>query len=233
MNRIWAIVPAAGSGRRLQSELPKQYLPLRGTAILAHSLQRLLAVSDIERIVVALAGGDEHWSGLGISDERVRTCTGGPLRQDSVLNSLIKLSSEASGDDWVLVHDAARPCVRVSDIEKLINSLKQSDVGGLLGWPVDNTLKRVAGAGVVVETVDRENCWNAATPQMFRVGMLKEALSRSEGNNQDFTDEAAAIQALGHSPIMVGGSRDNIKVTHEQDLYLAESILERQESQDQ
>ncbi len=223
-------MPAAGSGSRVQADLPKQYLSLRDTPILVHSLQRLLAIGAIQRIVVTLAGNDQHWSELGIEDDRVRTCTGGPMRQDSVLNGLIKLSAEAGDDDWVLVHDAARPCVRVSDIEKLIAAVTQHEVGGLLGWPVDNTLKRVDENGNVLETIERENCWNAATPQMFPMGMLKEALSNSEGNNLTFTDEASAIQSLGYTPIMVEGARDNIKITHVQDFYLAGAILDRQGS---
>ncbi|MEQ8955103.1 MAG: 2-C-methyl-D-erythritol 4-phosphate cytidylyltransferase [Gammaproteobacteria bacterium] len=231
MTKIWAIVPAAGSGSRLQSDLPKQYLQVRGKAILALALQRLLAVDTIEGIVVALAAADSNWKQLQLQDDRIRTCSGGALRQDSVLNGLRRLGDEAADDDWVLVHDAARPCVRTADIEKLIASLWEHDVGGLLGWPVDNTLKRVAGAGAVVETIDRDNCWNAATPQMFRLGMLRQALSQSTEQGQTFTDEAAAIQAMGYTPLMVGGSRDNIKITHEQDLFLAESILQRQETE--
>jgi len=238
---IWAILPAAGIGRRMGSITPKQYLTVNGTPVISCALQRLAAVSAIEKIVVVLHPDDKYWqtlnSALGAdsdsgfeihSNERIRCATGAQERCQSVLNGLDHIESEAKADDWVLVHDAVRPCVRTSDIEKLISELHHHPVGGLLGSPVDNTLKQVDTDGNVVATIDRNKLWNALTPQMFRYEILRNAIRHAVSQREQVTDEAAAIERLGHSPKMVAGNKDNIKITHEADLILASNILKSQ-----
>lgn len=227
---IWAILPAAGIGRRMGSITPKQYLPINGTAVITHSLRKLAAISAIEKIVVVLHPDDTHWSRLDIEPGRLQLATGGDERFRSVLNGLESLREVAAADDWVLVHDAVRPCVRSTDIQKLITELYRHDVGGLLGVPVENTLKRVNESAVVEATVDRSRYWNALTPQMFRYGLLSDALRSLVDAGEQVTDEAAAIERQGLQPQMVVGHADNIKITHEADLLLASRILEMQEN---
>lgn len=230
---IWAVLPAAGIGRRMGSTIPKQYLSLVETPVLLHSLRRLGAASAIQKIVVVIHPDDSHWSHLVDSIEpqlsdRILSVSGGDERYQSVLNGLLALDAYAKSDDWVLVHDAVRPCVRASDIASLIQSVSSHSVGGLLGSRVDNTLKRVSVDSAVIETVDRQEFWNALTPQMFRYGLLKEAIETVVASGDQVTDEAAAMESAGHRPIMVAGNKDNIKITHESDLLLAAQILELQ-----
>lgn len=232
---IWAVLPAAGIGRRMGSTIPKQYLPIDGSPLLLHSLRRLCAVKKIEKIVVVIHPDDSRWAELqeSISAEfgsRIITVMGGDERYQSVLNGLTAMVEFAAEDDWVLVHDAVRPCVRTCDIENLIQEVCQSSIGGLLGCPVDNTLKRVDKDLAVIETVDRESYWNALTPQMFRFAELKGAIEAVVVSGEQVTDEAAAMEAAGFKPVMVAGSKDNIKITHEADLLLASQILENQAS---
>lgn len=242
---IWAILPAAGIGRRMGSTTPKQYLVVNGAPVISCALQRLTAVTAIEKIVVVLHPDDGHWQQLNLtstadsnnkpgaeftshSDERICCTVGGDERYQSVLNGLDYIRSEAKADDWVLVHDAVRPCIRSADIEKLISELQSHAVGGLLGTPVDNTLKQVDSDGGVIATVDRRNLWNALTPQMFRYEILRDAIQRVVTEHAQVTDEASAIERLGHKPKMVTGHKDNIKITHEADLALASNILKSQ-----
>lgn len=242
---IWAILPAAGIGRRMGSITPKQYLTVNGTAVISCALQRLSAVAAIEKIVVVLHPDDKYWQQLNLtsitgstknsgaeftsrSDDRICCAVGGDERYQSVLNGLDHIQTEAKLDDWVLVHDAVRPCVRSADIEKLIAELGHHPVGGLLGSPVDNTLKQVDADDSVITTVDRANLWNALTPQMFRYEILRTALQQVISNQLLVTDEASAIERLGHKPKMVAGSKDNIKITHQSDLALASNILKSQ-----
>ncbi len=226
-------MPAAGIGRRMGSTIPKQYLTLAETPVLLHSLRRLGAVSAIEKIVVVTHPEDFHWPPLLESIEpelkrRILNVSGGDERCQSVLNGLNALDTYADSDDWVLVHDAVRPCVRSADIDRLIQTIGSHSIGGLLGSPVDNTLKRVDASSAVLETVDRESYWNALTPQMFRYQLLVEAIGAVVSGGERVTDEAAAMESAGHRPIMVAGGKDNIKVTHEADLVLAARILESQ-----
>lgn len=226
---IWAIVPAAGVGRRMgpssPKDLPKQYRSILGRPVLSHSLQTLLTLPEIARVVVALHPQDRHFETLECAnDTRISTVGGGSQRQDSVLNALDSLS-EAEADDWVLVHDAVRPCVTGLDIRALINDLSDHPVGGLLAAPVDNTIKRVADNGDVEATVERSTLWNALTPQMFRFGILQQALRHAQQHHLQITDEASAVELAGHVPRVVQGSKNNIKITHEGDLALAEFIL--------
>lgn len=236
---IWAILPAAGIGRRMGSKTPKQYLPVNGIPVIACALQRLAAVSAIEKIVVVLHPDDKHWQQLqltsaaeeavdGVAPERISCALGGDERYQSVLNGLDHIQGDANADDWVLVHDAVRPCVRSADIEKLILELQHHDVGGLLGSPVDNTLKQVDADNSVIATVDRSSLWNALTPQMFRYEILRDAIQQVVSTHDKVTDEASAVERLGHRPKMVEGNKDNIKITHETDLALASHILKSQ-----
>ena len=237
---IWAVLPAAGIGRRMGSKIPKQYLTINSEPLLLHSLRRLSSVSSIKKIVVVIHPEDAHWSQLEASIEpeiqnRIITVIGGDERYQSVLNGLGALTDLAQAEDWVLVHDAVRPCVRTLDIERLIEELAEgsdpNSIGGLLGSEVDNTLKRVDEDLTVVKTVDRALYWNALTPQMFRFSLLKKAIEAVVASSEPVTDEAAAMESAGHRPIMVPGNKDNIKVTREADLLLATQILEAQRSE--
>ncbi len=232
---IWAVLPAAGIGRRMETSIPKQYLAIEGAPVLLHSLRRLAAVDEIQKIVVVIHPQDSHWTELeelvlGEFPDRILTVRGGDERYQSVLNGLSALAELAAEDDYVMVHDAVRPCVRSSDIRTLIEKVSQHAVGGLLGSPVDNTLKRVDKDQAVIETVDRQCYWNALTPQMFRFARLKAAIEAIVKSGKTVTDEAAAMESAGHRPIMVAGNKDNIKITHEADLLLASQILRNQAS---
>jgi 2-C-methyl-D-erythritol 4-phosphate cytidylyltransferase len=224
--RRWAIVPAAGQGSRFGAALPKQYTALLGRPILSWTLAALLAEPGIDGIVVALAQGDTHWQGVPeFLDPRVRRCTGGARREHSVVNGLDALGAEARGMDWVLVHDAARPCLRRRDLELLFAALDADAVGGLLALPVSDTLKRDAGDQRVGQTVAREGLWRALTPQMFRYGLLLRALRLCLERDRPVTDEASAIESLGLQPWLVRGGAGNVKVTNPEDAALAEAIL--------
>lgn len=219
--RFWGIVPAAGTGRRFGGDTPKQYSDLLGQPVLAHSIGCLLSIDTLEKVVVAIHPDDGRWRTMEISsDARVASVAGGRERADSVLAALESLQGEAERDDWVLVHDAVRPCVNTADIEKLIGAAKAHAVGGLLACPVSDTLKRAEG-GEVVETVDRSGLWRALTPQMFRYGLLVRSLRGRDG----VTDESSALEQAGYRPLIVEGSASNIKITHRADLALGELIL--------
>ena len=231
---IWAILPAAGIGRRMGSVTPKQYLPLNGLPVIAHALQKLASIDDIRRIVVVLHPQDEHFSSLNLSDivksgNKITTAVGGDERFQSVLNGLLALRDQAASADWVLVHDAVRPCVRISDIHLLLDTLSNHAVGGLLGVPLEDTLKRVNTEAQVVETVDRSQYWRAQTPQMFRYGLLMDALEKLLAAGEQATDEAGAVERTGVQPQMVAGHKDNIKITESADLAMASTILQAQQ----
>ena len=224
--RYWAVVPAAGSGSRMRSERPKQYLPLAGRPVLQWSLEALLALPALTAVMVVVAAADSHWSELAIAgDSRVRSCTGGDQRVDSVLAGLRALAAEAAADDWVLVHDAARPCLRQEDLERLIRELSEDTVGGLLAVPVAETIKRSDEQGQVLATVPREQLWLAQTPQMFRFERLLQALEQATADGLVVTDEAAALEHCGARPRLVVGSPSNIKITRPEDLPVAASYL--------
>lgn len=230
MSRYWALVVAAGSGRRFGGRCPKQYCSLLGRSVLSHSLDKLLDLDVVVGGVVVLAAGDPHWAGLGYrSDKPLLTAEGGSERCHSVINGLRALRSRVVDDDWILVHDAARPCVRPGDLRRLINTLDDDPAGGLLAVPVRDTLKRVDERGRIRATEPRENLWHAQTPQMFRYGLLLEALTAALAAGRLVTDEAAAVEALGHLPRLVEGHYDNIKLTTEDDLALAEFHLLREQ----
>lgn len=223
---LWGIVSAAGVGKRMAADRPKQYLPLVGKTVIEHSLARLLAADVWAGIVVAVSAEDPYWPELSIaSHPKIHTSPGGKERADSVLNALDYLQDRAEDEDWVLVHDAARPCIAVADIHKLIASLKDEPVGGILALPVHDTLKRVAG-DVITETVERSAIWRALTPQMFRYGALRHALRDAAVKGAVVTDEASALELQGLRPKIVEGRPDNIKVTRSEDLALVAFYLE-------
>lgn len=228
--RCFVVVPAAGSGRRMGAQVPKQYLPLAGRTVIEHTLTRITSHARITHTVVAINPGDRWWpdvaARLGLA--RLEVAEGGSERCHSVLNALDRLAVSAHDNDWVLVHDAARPCVRAGDIERLVTTLMDHPVGGLLGLPVSDTVKRADGRHEVLETVNREGLWRALTPQMFRLGPLREALRAAVIADRLVTDEASAMELAGYRPRMVEGQADNIKITRPGDLALAELYLQLQ-----
>jgi 2-C-methyl-D-erythritol 4-phosphate cytidylyltransferase len=224
MPRHYAIVPAAGSGSRFGGEKPKQYLDLLGRPLIYHTLAALTACPDIERVWVVLAPDDPwwpqyDWSGLGAKLETVRC--GGATRAESVANGLQAAAMVATEDDWILVHDAARPCLSAAMLERLFVELADDPVGGILAVPVADTVKRADAEQRVAATEPRDSLWQAQTPQMFRYGQLQKSLK----NEISVTDEAGAIEAAGLKPKLVRGDSTNLKVTWPADLALAAMIL--------
>ncbi|MGJ0514655.1 MAG: 2-C-methyl-D-erythritol 4-phosphate cytidylyltransferase [Methylomicrobium sp.] len=225
--KFWAVVPAAGVGKRMQSDRPKQYLELAGKTVIEQTLTRLLGSEVFSAIAVAVSVEDPYWPELELSRHpQVVTASGGKERADSVLSALKSLHGRAYDNDWVLVHDAARPCITSGDIHKLIGTLADDEVGGILALSSHDTLKDVQG-DAIVGTLDRRHIWRALTPQMFRYGMLKAALIEAEGN-PFITDEASALEFIGLKPKIVEGRPDNIKITRPEDLALATFYLEQQ-----
>jgi 2-C-methyl-D-erythritol 4-phosphate cytidylyltransferase/2-C-methyl-D-erythritol 2,4-cyclodiphosphate synthase len=221
----WLVVPAAGSGARMGGGLPKQYLPLGGSTVLEQSLRPFLSDPRLRGVRIALAVDDRRWPQLAAAaDARIRTVTGGAERAHSVLAALDALLTEAAADDWVLVHDAARPCLSAADRDALLAACRDHAVGGLLAVPLGDTLKR-ATAGTVA-TVSREGLWRALTPQMFRLAALRTALTTALAARRSVTDEAAAVEAMGQQPLLVEGSPFNIKVTRPADLEFAAMVLD-------
>ncbi|WP_158153562.1 2-C-methyl-D-erythritol 4-phosphate cytidylyltransferase [Pseudomonas sp.] len=217
---FWAVIPAAGVGARMAADRPKQYLHLGGRTILEHSLDCFLDHPGLKGLVVSLAEDDPYWPDLASSrDPRIQRAPGGAERADSVLNALLHLHAQgASEDDWVLVHDAARPNLARSDLDKLLGELAHDPVGGLLAVPAKDTLKRADAHGRVAETIDRSTIWQAYTPQMFRLGALHRALADSLVADVAITDEASAMEWAGQSPRLIEGRSDNLKVTRPEDL---------------
>lgn len=227
---VWAVVPAAGIGRRMQTDIPKQYLPLCGSTVLEHTLNKLLSVDAVNGLVISLQPHDKYWDELQIrSDKPVLVAEGGVERSDSVSNALTALPNVAGFDelnDWVLVHDAVRPCVRTADIELLIKEVDTNEAGGLLALPVRDTMKRQNAEATVQGTVDREGLWHALTPQLFPYHVLRDALSKAKQQNIVITDESSAVEHAGFCPLLVQGHEDNIKITRPGDLRLAELFLQ-------
>ncbi|HUH00263.1 MAG TPA: 2-C-methyl-D-erythritol 4-phosphate cytidylyltransferase [Gammaproteobacteria bacterium] len=231
MARAWAVVPAAGSGRRMGAAVAKQYLPLRGRPLLSHALEPLLACARLDAVVLVVAGDDTRWRDIVPRDSRLLLAGGGALRRDSVMNGLERLAEVAAADDWVLVHDAARPCLSARELEALFEALADDPVGGLLAVPLADTLKSADDSGRVAATVPRENLWRALTPQMFRYGLLRRALAATVAAGIVVTDEAAAIEHAGHRPMLVPGRAANLKVTGPEDLALAAAVLTAREEE--
>lgn len=227
--RCWAVIPAAGIGTRMGAEQPKQYLRVCGRTVIEWVLEKLAAQRQLSGVVVALAADDRHWEQLQIANPLpIWRATGGAERCHSVLNALQVLGEHAHDEDWVLVHDAARPCVRNSDIDRLVESVSRHAAGGLLATPVRDTMKRCDESGTVVGTVSRDQLWHALTPQMFRLGSLRQALQRAIADGVAVTDEASAMEHAGLMPRVVPGHSDNIKITHPEDLVLAQFYLQQQ-----
>jgi len=235
-SRYFGLIPAAGSGTRFnagdasgKADLPKQYRPLgqAGRSMLEHSVRALLAAPQIDTVFVVLSPGDPHFRTLDWSDSGKRVESlycGGGTRRDSVLNGLVAIASAVDPDDWVLVHDAARPCLQKKDLVRLLTVAGGEGEGGILALPVADTLKRGDGDDCIVATEPRDGLWQAQTPQMFRHGLLMGALLQAP----DVTDEASAVEKLGLRPRLVRGSPMNLKVTVPEDMTLAELILGRE-----
>lgn len=240
LNNYWAIVPAAGVGKRMGGNTPKQYLQVAGKMVIEHTLQRLLDHPKITGLVIALGDHDEYWADVKLEHhgKPLLRVQGGAERCHSVLNALLALDQLRAGDnkfnvsenDWVLVHDAARPCIRATDVDKLIEQVEQNGQGGLLALPVRDTMKRqIADQPLVAETVDRTGLWHALTPQMFRLAALNNALSDAVLSGAVITDESSAMERAGINPVLIEGHEDNLKITRQPDLKLAEMYLKNQE----
>jgi 2-C-methyl-D-erythritol 4-phosphate cytidylyltransferase len=213
------------------STVPKQYLPLAGKTILEHTLKPFCEHSAIHSVVVVVAENDKRWKSLPLANHpKVHATTGGLQRYHSVLNGLKYIQNLTNTDDWVLVHDAARPCVRSDDIDSLIAAADTCTDGAILGLPVRDTMKRADNDRKIHETVNRDNLWHALTPQLFRLSVLRKAIENTIVNSIEVTDEAQAVEMMGLTPLLVEGHPDNIKITHPSDLALAELYLAQQEN---
>lgn len=221
-NKLWAIVPAAGIGQRMGSTLPKQYININDKPILTHTLDVICQIPHLKKVIVPLHPHDHYFSSLiHLPYQNIVRVFGGDARNDSVLNALDAIVNEAKEQDWVLVHDAVRPCISVADIMQLLTEISDHPVGGLWGVPVRDTLKQVDLEYNIEKTVPRESLWHAQTPQIFRYGLLKQALEKVAQDKLNITDDANAIEYLGYHPKMVQGSYSNIKMTWPEDLMLA------------
>jgi len=230
--RIVAIVPAAGIGSRVGGARPKQYLALGAKTVIEYTLETLLQVSAIDTMVVALAAQDRYWPSLALAaNPAIKTVIGGAQRSQSVLNSIEDIKRGSSAADWqrswLLVHDVARPCVAVADINRLIEIVTVAGCGGILASAVTDTVKQLDASGTISQTIDRDRLWLAQTPQLFRAELLLQALSGALAAGVSVTDESSAMEWAGHRPQVVPGASDNIKITHAADLALAEFYLAR------
>ncbi|TCN84899.1 2-C-methyl-D-erythritol 4-phosphate cytidylyltransferase [Vibrio crassostreae] len=224
LQSVIAVVPAAGVGSRMKADRPKQYLKINGKTILEHTVEKLLSHPQVAQIVVAISDDDPYYPELALNQNpQVIRVSGGSERADSVLSALNYIAEQQLGD-WVMVHDAARPCVQLSDIDKLISGAMSHDVGAILAAPVRDTMKRGA-QGQIEHTVERADLWHALTPQMFRAKPLWKALSEALKQGASITDEASAFEWKGLSPALVAGRSDNFKITQPEDLALAEFYL--------
>lgn len=222
----WAVVPAAGRGSRFGGDVPKQYLQIAGEPLLAHTLSALLGHPGIEGVVVVLAEDDGLWPGWNDFDGKpVHACVGGAERADSVLAGLAALPDSVRADDFVLVHDAARPNLAASDLDELLERGRGDPVGAILAAPVRDTLKRAGDDGGIDGTESRERLWRALTPQLFRRLQLARALEAAHKAGVRVTDEAMAMERQGHRPLLVEGREDNLKITTRADLYMYEFLL--------
>lgn len=226
----WLVMPAAGAGRRFGADTPKQYAQLEGRTVIEWALAPFLRDARCARIVVALAAADEYWERLPLRS-RALTVVGGAERSASVRSALAGLAGEARPPDWVLVHDAVRPCLDAQDLERLLTRLAAHPVGGVLAVRVADTLKRAlpgsaAEEGCAIEaTQERAGLWRALTPQMFRYGALCAALDQAHAAERSPSDEAQALEWAGARPLLIAGAASNLKVTTAEDLVLAAAIL--------
>jgi 2-C-methyl-D-erythritol 4-phosphate cytidylyltransferase len=225
---IWVIIPAAGIGSRMQSTKPKQYLKLADKTVLEHSVACFDSLDEVKQIVVCLNPSDQYWDSIsaGVSAKVVAT-EGGASRAESVMNGLSKLEGLVAEGDWVMVHDAARPCLSAKALERLIEQVSDSKVGGILATPIRDTLKQSNTDGTISQTLDRSVVWSAQTPQMFRFDILFKALQTGLAEGRAITDEASAIEMMGLSVRLVEGEARNLKITTPDDLLLAEFWMSR------
>jgi 2-C-methyl-D-erythritol 4-phosphate cytidylyltransferase len=223
--RYWLVMPAAGAGRRFGDTVPKQYSPLHGRTVLEWALAPFVTDSRCAGVTIAISTDDTRWPRISERLPSVIVTPGGAERSESVRNALTTLGRRANPNDWVLVHDAARPCLANEDRDRLISQLEGHPVGGLLAMPVSDTLKQTSTPNVVDRTVDRSSLWRAQTPQMFRYARLLDALEKAIAGKRYPSDESQAIEWLGDQPRLVEGSANNIKITTQHDLQIAESIL--------
>lgn len=228
MTHLWLIVPAAGIGSRMQADRPKQYLEIGSRQLVDITLDRLLAFPAFERVWLALHPEDCWWPDTeSAGRDDVSVYTGGAERVESVRRGLDAIRDQALAEDWVFVHDVARPCVRYEDLERLLAALNDEPVGALLAAPVSDTVKRANDSDRIAATVSRVGLWRAFTPQVFRFGLLDRALREAPAKGVLVTDEASAVEALGYAPRLVEGHADNIKVTVPADLAMAAWVLDR------
>lgn len=236
MNKdIWVVIPAAGVGKRMQAGRPKQYLPLLGKTVIEHTIACFMKHSKITGIVLSLNSDDPYWAKLSLPTIKpIYTADGGKERSDSVFNALHLLQGElnVANDSWVMVHDAARPCLSQKDIDTLLDALLSDDnhtdshAGGILASPVRDTMKRAAKNNTIIShTENRDGLWHALTPQMFKLGLLEKALQQSLDSGVAVTDDASALENMGLSPRLIEGDASNIKITKPSDLALAEFFL--------
>ena len=229
--KVWVVIPAAGVGKRMQSELPKQYIKIHDKTILEHTINCFSQHPEIAGIVVAINFEDPYWNDLKIDTGSLPlyTVEGGAERSDSVSQALEYLSvvEQAAKDSWLMVHDAARPCLSQQDIDALLAIRETDAVGGILASPVRDTMKRGDEAQLITHTESRDNLWHALTPQMFRLGQLQDAFQHCLDKNITITDESSALEAIGEKPKLVEGSSTNIKVTQPADLDLATWLLSK------
>lgn len=223
--RYWLVMPAAGTGQRFGDKLPKQYAALAGRTVIEWALAPFNADTRCAGIAVALAADDRWWPRITEKLPAVTAVQGGAERSESVRSALAALSRRAAADDWVLVHDAARPCLSRKDLDRLVSEVSSHPTGGLLAVPVAETLKRADASRLVAETVDRTGLWRAQTPQMFRYGRLCAALDLALGARRFPTDEAQALEWMGDQPLLVEGSPGNLKITLAEDLVQAAALL--------
>ncbi|MEM6998785.1 MAG: 2-C-methyl-D-erythritol 4-phosphate cytidylyltransferase [Pseudomonadota bacterium] len=224
--KYWIVIPAAGVGKRMETNKPKQYISVDNKTIIEHAINCFIDREEIESIVVAISETDDYWPELEIaSHNKVVTVAGGAERYNSVFNGLSELKNKADENDWVLVHDAVRPCLSQSAIDRLMIKLRTHDIGGILAMPCRDTMKRANSANEIVNTVERESLWHAQTPQMFKYGKLFSAIEKVLNEDILITDEAMAMELVGYKPILVEGHQENIKITHKDDLQFLEQYL--------
>ena len=224
---FWLVIPAAGIGSRMQAERPKQYLTVSGKTILEHTLACFIEHPKLLGVILAIADNDPWWPQLPVAHNAlIHTVAGGAERADSVLNALQALQGRgAQAEDWVLVHDAARPLLPAEDLERLLTTLQGDPLGGLLAAPARDTLKQMDANGRVVQTIDRSVIWHALTPQMFHLGQLQQALADALIAGVAITDESSAMEWAGYAPQLVEGRATNIKITRPEDLQTLQSAL--------
>ena len=224
--KYWVIIPAAGTGQRMGGAIPKQYVSVCGKTVIEHTIDNFIDRKEIESICVSISKSDKYWSTLPISkNKKIITTVGGSERYQSVYNGLSAIKDEADNDDWVLVHDAVRPCLTKSVIDRLITEISSDVVGGILALPCTETMKRINNSNEVEETINRQTAWRAQTPQMFKYKKLLLAIEKVIDENIFITDEAMAMEFSNYKPVVILGDENNIKITHKIDLKQLELFL--------